>query len=189
MSPRPPDILRKSHRHDEGNERANAKAELERELVAVIAETTARRAFAGRCRCGAIGYTYYTEIPPAEWAVRACQCSFCREHDAASTSDPAGTFQLTVNDPAAVELRRFGLKTADFVICRRCGAYVAAVIETASGRRATFNVHLLLDAPPDLPHAEPADYDGETAEERIRRREMRWTPLTPDSADLAERSE
>ena len=56
-------------------------------------------AYEGRCHCGAIGYRYSCTTPPSEWAIRACQCRFCRTHDALSTSDPAGTIAFEANDP------------------------------------------------------------------------------------------
>ena len=48
----------------------------------------------GSCHCGAIGYDYATEVPPPDWSIRACQCAFCRAHDALSTSDPKGEIRF-----------------------------------------------------------------------------------------------
>jgi hypothetical protein len=36
--------------------------------------------YQGECHCGAIGYTYRTELAPEQWPIRSCQCSFCRMH-------------------------------------------------------------------------------------------------------------
>lgn len=38
MNPRPPDILRKSHRHTERKERATAKEDLRQEIPAAVEE-------------------------------------------------------------------------------------------------------------------------------------------------------
>ncbi len=118
-------------------------------------------------------------MPPAEWSVRACQCGFCRKHDALSVSDPAGRLSFLAADPGAVVRYRFGLRTADFLLCGHCGVYVGAVIPTAEGRFGIFNLHALDEAPPGLPAAQPISYDGETPTGRTGRRAERWTPV-PD---------
>lgn len=178
MSPRPPDILRKSHRHTERKARATAKEELREQAAAASEELGAGNQYVGACRCGALSFRYTTELAPPDWAVRACECSFCSSRGAVCTSDPAGAVAIIVNDPAALERYRFGLETADFLLCKRCGDYVAAVIETTQGARATLNLKLLQGYPPDLPTPRPVSYDDETREARIRRREAQWTPVT-----------
>jgi hypothetical protein len=55
--------------------------------------------------------------PPEDLPVRACGCRFCRQHAALSTSDPDGHVIFQVADPARLARYRFGLKTADFLIC------------------------------------------------------------------------
>jgi hypothetical protein len=177
MSPKPPDILRKSHRHTDRKERAVAKEDLREQAAAAAEELTARHPYLGACRCGALGYRFTTATAPAEWDVRACECSFCRDHEATCTSDPEGSVEILVNEPAALERHRFGLETADFLLCGRCGDYVAAVIATPHGARATVNLNLLEDPPRDLPEAVAVSYAAESRGERIRRREERWTPL------------
>ena len=70
----------------------------------------------GRCHCGAIGFTYRTALPGGRWSIRACQCSFCRLHDALSTSDPGGGLDFEIGEPELLQLYRFGGRTADFLI-------------------------------------------------------------------------
>ncbi len=72
---------------------------------------------------------------------------------------------------------RFGLKTADFLLCKHCGVYVGAQIETPRGAFGTINTLVITPVPADLPAAVPAVYDSEGATERFSRRERRWTPL------------
>ncbi len=132
----------------------------------------------GACHCGAIGYRYTCATPPAEWAIRACQCRFCRAHDALSTSDPFGTIAFEAADPDQLQRYRFGLRTADFLLCRRCGVYVGAVIETPGGRFGIINTHALVDPQPSLATREPVSYDGEDTDNRVARREQRWSPVT-----------
>jgi len=79
-------------------------------------------------------------------------------------------------DETGVHRYRFGLRTADFIVCRTCGVYIAAVLTTARGRFATVNVNAL-DQRLDVPEATPVSYDGESAEHRQHRRERSWTPV------------
>jgi hypothetical protein len=44
--------------------------------------------FKGQCHCGAIRVELTSDRPPDEQALGACQCSFCRKHNARAFSDP-----------------------------------------------------------------------------------------------------
>ena len=134
--------------------------------------------YSGNCHCGAIGFTYSTQIIPPEWSVRACQCSFCLAHDALSTSDPTGELCFSTSDPEKLQRYQFGLKTADFLLCRECGVYIGAIIETGNGLWGIINTHALTDLPADMTADTPVDYDGEISGIRVSRREERWTPAT-----------
>ena len=111
--------------------------------------------YIGSCHCGAIGFTYRTAIEPPQWSIRSCQCTFCRAHDALSTSDPAGQIAFTSSRPDLLQKYRFGLKTADFLLCKACGVYIGAVIESAGRAYGIVNVHTLDDAPADLAPTAP----------------------------------
>ena len=133
--------------------------------------------YEGGCHCGAIGFRYSTIRPPDAWSVRACQCSFCRKHDALSTSDPKGRLQFRYSEQDALQRYRFALGTADFLLCRRCGVYVGAVIDVDGRQYGIINTHALEDAPQDMAKVDPISYDAENANNRVRRREERWTPV------------
>lgn len=133
--------------------------------------------FAGSCHCGALGFAFHTALPVGEWSVRACQCGFCRAHGAVTTSDPSGRLTFRVDRRESLQRYRFGLKTADFLLCSGCGVYVGAQIETPRGAFGIINTLAIAPHPTDLPGAKAADYDSEGSGERIRRREQRWTPL------------
>jgi hypothetical protein len=130
----------------------------------------------GSCHCGAIGFVFRASKSAASWSVRACQCTFCRRHGARTTSDPAGSVTLRINDESQLQRYRFGSRTADFFVCRLCGVYIAAVLTTPGGRFATINVNALCD-PVDAGNAEAVSYDRESAAQRQQRREHRWTPV------------
>jgi hypothetical protein len=132
--------------------------------------------YKGSCHCGAIGFLYRTDVAPEHWSIRACQCRFCRAHDALSASDPSGFVEFTVADPELLSRYRFGLRTADFLLCRECGVYIGALIETDNGRFGIINIHALLQSPESLAPTEPMRYDSEDVGGRISRREKRWTP-------------
>lgn len=137
-----------------------------------------RTEYKGSCHCGAIGYLYRTGIAPGQWSIRACQCSFCRAHDALSTSDPDGDISFTATKPGLLQKYRFGLKTADFLLCRKCGVYIGALIETGGNAFGIVNVHALKNIPTELAPTAPISYDGEDSGGRVARREQRWTPVS-----------
>lgn len=131
----------------------------------------------GGCHCGALRYALETALPLAALPLRACQCSFCRAHGARSTSDPSGTVRYEIQvEPLRY---RFGLKTADFLICSRCGSYLGATFEDAGRTWTVLNANTLdgvaaLTQPPT-----PVDYSGEDETARRARRRARWTPVAP----------
>ena len=134
--------------------------------------------YSGSCHCGAIGYTYRTGIKPEQWSIRACQCSFCRAHDALSTSDPAGQIAFVASKPELLKEYRFGLKTADFLLCGNCGVYIGAVLASAGSVFGIVNVHVLKVTPANLAATAAISYDAEDVAGRVARREERWTPVT-----------
>ena len=133
--------------------------------------------FEGACHCGAVRAWFETALDAAEIEVRADQCGFCRRHGAKTVSDPAGSLRLSFREPA-VDRYRFGTRTTDFIVCRACGAYVAAVIEGFGVLNVVAaDIRPLADRP-----ARPVDYEGENAALRLERRRQRWTPLTLEIA-------
>lgn len=134
------------------------------------------RKFEGSCHCGAIGFAFKTSRNPDSWPVRACQCGFCRRHGARTTSDPAGSVTFRIESESNLQRYRFGLQTADFMICRACGVYLAAVLTAPQGRVATVNINALHERL-DVPEATSISYEGESLEQRQNRRELNWTPV------------
>ena len=132
----------------------------------------------GSCHCGAIGFDYRSAVPPSEWSIRACQCTFCRKHDALSTSEPKAELRFSAGNGDNLKRYRFGLATADFLLCRSCGVYIGAVIETERGRFGIINTHALADIPADTADVGAISYDDVDTAGRVARREERWTPVT-----------
>ena len=128
------------------------------------------------CHCGNVRATFQSEAEPA---LRECQCSFCRAHASVTVADPQGSLAILVADERKLSRYRFGpLRLADLLICRECGVYVAAVME--SGGKAYGALNLRAAAGTPLLSRKPAqvDLDGETADQRRARRERSWTPTT-----------
>jgi hypothetical protein len=132
----------------------------------------------GACHCGALTIQFETTHAPAELPVRICGCTFCRKHRPRYTSDPTGHVRIGIASEEAVSRHRFGLRLADFLVCRACGVFVAAY-EPGEPGRAVVNVEALTRA--DEFVAEPTRfqaYDTETGAERLARRARAWTPAT-----------
>jgi len=129
--------------------------------------------YRGACHCGAVRAEYETDEPVR---LRQDGCGFCSTRGVKSASDPEGTLQVT----SSVRLNRyrFGHKTADFLICPVCGTYVATSMESPRGPIGVINViGLNIAELKNLP-ATLTSLEGESQEERIKRRVSRWTPLT-----------
>jgi hypothetical protein len=126
---------------------------------------------AGGCHCGAIRISFESEKPLAP---RACQCSFCRKHNARSVSDPDGA--ATLASRVAPLVYRFASRSADYLLCPVCGVYLGAVTGARGALLATLNLNAFDEPHPELA-AEPVSYEGESAERKAERRRRRWTPV------------
>jgi hypothetical protein len=132
----------------------------------------------GGCHCGNIHVRLRLSKLPQENPLRACACSFCRGHNTRTVADPAGLFEAWADDWALVEPYRFGSRSADYLVCRRCGIYVAAICETTAGQRAVVNVNCLDDRASFTQAPNTTDYDGETTAARLSRRASNWMPAS-----------
>jgi hypothetical protein len=131
--------------------------------------------FQGACHCGAIRGTLAASRPAGELQVRACQCSFCRRHGAMTVSDPAGTATFEV-ERMALAPYRFATRSATILVCGRCGVYAGVLLEQGGKAWSVLNARGLAIPEFSSRTPEPVVYDGETADQRIARRQARWTP-------------
>lgn len=136
----------------------------------------AMQAYSGGCHCGALSLSFETAQAPASLQRRACQCSFCRAHGVVSVSDPDGALRIDAKADALVRYR-FGLKTADFLICARCGVYVVSIFGDEDEMWGVVNANALHERSSFTAPITAVDYDGETPTSRGERRKHRWTPL------------
>jgi len=130
----------------------------------------------GSCHCGNLRWTLRSELSLAQLPVRTCGCRFCRKHGLLTTSDPQGEMNFILTDDTAVLRYRFDTKTADFLMCGRCGVYVGAQMEEAGRYYAIANLRTL-EGEGELGMVHPMDYSREGVSERLTRRASRWTPL------------
>lgn len=137
--------------------------------------TTTHR-FEGGCHCGNLAYVFEASADLGALGLRACQCGFCRAHGARNTSDPKGAMRLSVRDPKKLLRYRFGLKTADFLLCGECGVYIGAMLSDGNGAWMTVNANTFHPPPPVDFSIVPHVYEAEDTGSRIARRKAKWTP-------------
>ncbi len=126
----------------------------------------------GVCHCADVVVRFSTakeSITP-----RACQCDFCRRHGAKTVTDNNGFAEIVAN--GTLVRYRFGLMSADFLLCAKCGVYIGAALEADGITRVSLNSVGLQLQPWMDDVADPIDYSGETLHERLDRRRVRWTP-------------
>ena len=135
-----------------------------------------RYTYSGACHCRNIEIRLESDRVPSELPLRTDTCSFCNKHHAIYTSDPEGEAHLAVRDGTLIERYRFGTKTADFLICKSCGVFIAAYMPAPP--LAVINVNAL-DARDAFLKNEliVASFDGEAPEQRLTRRRARWTKV------------
>lgn len=143
----------------------------------------------GTCHCGALAVRLMTARALAELPVRVCGCGFCRRHRPRYTSDPGGRLEIRLAAEDSASRYRFGLGLADFLVCRTCGVFVAAV-EPGPPCRAVLNLDVLdradeLTAPP----TRFEDYDREDVAARSARRARAWTPAVVVVGGATDRGE
>src|ERR1700693_2261388 len=119
----------------------------------------------GACHCGQIAIEFATARAASDLPLRACDCSFCRRHGAKRTSAPNGNLTILA-DSGAIERYRFGMLVTDFILCRGCGSYIAAMSRESGNERATLNVVGVAVPEFAARAAAPVNLDHETSDSR-----------------------
>lgn len=129
--------------------------------------------YPGSCHCGAVKIRLESAKQPSEMRIGRCACSFCRRHGARTMGDPAGSVEFHAV-PGAVSRYRFGLGITDYLLCRKCGTYLGAIMEDEGRSIGIVNVNAL-DVRDTFDSAPPLHvYDGEDAARRRARRRKFW---------------
>lgn len=131
---------------------------------------------AGSCHCAAVQVDLVLSRAPGDLRVRSCQCGSCGRRGARTIADPGGSATIRASGPDALIRYRFGLRTADYLLCASCGTYVAAV-QPDDQPIAVVNVGGLGVPEFDDVTGEPVDYSGESVADRIARRRGYWMPV------------
>jgi len=128
----------------------------------------------GECHCGNIIFDLHTDREASELVPRECSCGLCLKHRASWISDPQGEVHVHYKNRDHVSSYRFGHKTADFIICARCGVLMIAYCEIEGRGRAVLNTRSM---PENLFTAPPVttNFDGEDISARLARRAKNWT--------------
>ena len=134
--------------------------------------------FDGRCHCGNLEVSFETAQPPEALQLRECGCTFCRRHGATAVTDPTGALELRLREPREISRYRFGLRTSDFLVCRTCGVFVAAVCTIDGATYGTLNANVLDERGAFTRAPVPVRYEAEDAAARLARRRRAWTPAT-----------
>ncbi|WP_266156457.1 GFA family protein [Dyella silvatica] len=128
----------------------------------------------GKCHCGNISFSLTWEPDPIQIPARACSCSFCVKHGGIWTSHPDGSLKIRVEDPALLSRYTFGTKTAEFLICTRCGVVPVVTSRIDGHLYAVASVHALEGIDPSQLQHGSVDFDGEQEDTRLARRQRGW---------------
>jgi hypothetical protein len=128
----------------------------------------------GKCHCGNIAFDLTWEPDPKEIPVRACTCSFCVKHGGVWAANPDAKLQVSVDDPALVSRYEFGTKTAEFLICRRCGVVPVATSRIDGRLYAVVSANAFEGVDESLLRRGSANFDGEGEDSRLSRRARNW---------------
>lgn len=134
--------------------------------------------YRGGCHCGLVSVVFQTAIHPSQLGLRRCSCRFCRLHGAVTATDPAGRLSF-IGEPKGY---RFGLATANFLLCPRCGVYLGAILTDQDRQFATLNLNTLERAAEFSQPPITVEYAEEEREKRIARRVRNWTPARIESS-------
>ncbi|MCK5000877.1 MAG: hypothetical protein KAS23_15145 [Anaerohalosphaera sp.] len=127
----------------------------------------------GSCYCGNIKLHLHSNKNESQLVPRICSCPFCTRHGASYISDTQGELQVNYDDPENVSRFRFGHKTADFIVCAKCGVLVTVLSEIQGQLRAVININSM----PDHQFKESpivTNFEGEKVEDRLARRAKNW---------------
>ena len=93
----------------------------------------------GGCHCGNILVDLELSRPPDNYRPRACDCEFCRRHQAAYVSDSQGSVAVWIQDAGLRGSYRQGSGQAEFLLCGNCGVLIGAFYSDGGRLYATVN--------------------------------------------------
>ena len=136
--------------------------------------------FHSSCHCGNLKADLETRLRAGELTLRSCQCSFCTRHRSRNVVDKDGRVRIRVSDADLLSRYQWNLRSAEFLVCKRCGNYLGCAMRVGEGWVASLNTNLFAEVAQFTQAALEVNYDSETLEQRRRRREASWTPAMWD---------
>jgi hypothetical protein len=128
----------------------------------------------GSCHCRNITFRLNWTPEPTEITARACTCSFCSKRGGVWTSCPAGALKISVRDPALLSRYLFGTRTAEFLVCSKCGGAPAVTSLIKNHLYAVVSVNAFDNVDSSMIRCAAATFDEETEEARLTRRTRNW---------------
>ena len=130
----------------------------------------------GKCHCANISFDLDWGGDPAAIPARACTCSFCRKHGGVWTSSPRARLEVRIEDRSHMTRYAFGTRTADFLLCTRCGVVPVVTSRIDGNTYAVVSVNAFEDVDESRLARAPASFDGEGTDTRLERRKRSWIP-------------
>ncbi|MBF7731691.1 aldehyde-activating protein [Pseudomonas sp. N040] len=112
---------------------------------------------------------------PGTYCPRACDCSFCRRHEAAYLSDPKGRVVIRTETAANLNIARQGAELAEFLFCAACAQLLGAHWQDGAQHYACVNAQALF-ARESLGNVVAASPGQLSAEQKIERWKALWFP-------------
>jgi hypothetical protein len=81
----------------------------------------------GGCHCGNVLVHMELGFAPNSFNPRACDCDFCRMHDACYVSDTRGSVRFQIKQEHDCAYYRQGSGIAQFLICRNCAVLIGVL--------------------------------------------------------------
>lgn len=128
----------------------------------------------GRCHCGNIAFALHWDPDPERIPARACDCSFCTRHGAVWIANPQGRLRIEVREAAQVSHYAFGTRTAQFLVCARCGVVPAVLSRIDGNLYAVVNAQCAEDVDPARLQHTAAHFGEEDPRVRLDRRKAHW---------------
>jgi hypothetical protein len=128
----------------------------------------------GSCHCGNITFRLDWTPEPTEILARACTCSFCSKRGGLWTSCPAGALKISVRDRTLLSRYLFGTRTAEFLVCAKCGVVPVVTSLIKDHLYAVVSVNAFDHVDAAMIRRSAASFDGESEQARLERRTRNW---------------
>jgi hypothetical protein len=129
----------------------------------------------GSCHCGNIHIDLELTHAPGDYRPRACDCDFCRQHNAAYVSDPNGSLTIRIRDQQLGGKYRQGSAQAEFLFCKQCGVLVGVLYGNDVRLYAAVNARAIQAGRP-FGAEQPVSPKKLSAEDKIKRWQEVWFP-------------